>query len=67
MIEDNENSASANEVGFVLLPEKFQSTKKKNPTLSKLKTVTRKKPQMSEKQMKKQMSSQLHNQKKARE
>lgn len=27
MIEDDENSVSANEVGFVLLPEKFQSKK----------------------------------------
>lgn len=66
MIEDDENSLSANEVGLVLLPEKFQ-TKKKHSTLSKFKIVSGKKPQMSEKQMKKQMSSQQHNQKKVRE
>lgn len=63
MIEDDENSVYVNEVGFVLLPEKFQN-KKPHSTLSKLKTVTGKRPQMSEKEMKKQMFSQLHNQKK---
>lgn len=53
--------------GLCCYLKNFRAQKKKNPTLSKLKTVTGKKPQMSEKQMKKQMSSQLHNQKKARE
>lgn len=63
MIEDDENSVCANEVGFVLLPEKIQRKKKPHSTLSKLKTVTGKRPQMSEKEMKKQMSSQLHKRK----
>lgn len=67
MTEENENSVSVNEAGFVLLPENFQTKRKPIQTLSKLNTVTEKKPQMSEKQMMKQMSSQLHNQKKVRE